>query len=49
MKNVTTLYCRVNNGQALSAPLLIEEGMVVSVGNPAKGISKFPLVLRLAA
>jgi len=35
------------DGQALTDPLLVRDGMRVSVGNSKKGIEKFPLTLRL--
>lgn len=35
------------NGKAFDSPIPIEDGMVVTVGNPATGNSKLPLTLRL--
>jgi len=35
------------NGKELSASMDLKNGMVLSVGNPAKGIDKFPITVRI--
>ena len=43
----TAINETIVNGVKLTEPLLIADGMVISVGNAAKGIHKLPIILKL--